>query len=127
IDRPPTWPWGRGRATLLGDAIHPTTPNLGQGACQALEDAIVLADCLRRGGLNEAALREYEAARRERTALVTRRSWSLGKLFQLENRFAMGVRNWLFRRGFGEGSGIRLLEQLLEYEPPVLQEASVKA
>ena len=48
IDRPPSWPWGRGRATLLGDAIHPTTPNMGQGACQALEDAIVLADCLRR-------------------------------------------------------------------------------
>ena len=120
IDRPPTWPWGRGRATLLGDAIHPTTPNLGQGACQALEDAIVLADCLRRGGLKEAALREYEDSRRERTALVTRRSWSLGRLFQIENRFALTVRNWLFRRGFGERQGLKLLERLVNYEPPIL-------
>jgi len=120
IDRPPTWPWGRGRATLLGDAIHPTTPNMGQGACQALEDAIVLADCLRRHGLNETGLREYEQARRERTALVTRRSWSLGRLFQLENRVAIAVRNWLVQRHFGERKGIKLFEQLLTYEPPEL-------
>jgi 2-polyprenyl-6-methoxyphenol hydroxylase-like FAD-dependent oxidoreductase len=120
IDRPPTWPWGRGRATLLGDAIHPTTPNMGQGACQALEDAVVLADCVRRGGLTEAALRAYEQARRERTAYVTRQSWSLGKIFQLENRVAMAVRNWLFMRRFGERKGMRLFERLLSYEPPVL-------
>ena len=43
---PPIWPWGRGRVSLLGDAAHATTPNLGQGACQALEDAIFLADSL---------------------------------------------------------------------------------
>jgi len=121
IDRPPTWPWGRGRATLLGDAIHPTTPNMGQGACQALEDAIVLAASLRRHGLSEAGLREYEEARRERTALVTRRSWSFGKLFQLENRVAIAVRNWFARRGFGERKGVKLFEELLTYEPPELQ------
>ena len=39
--------WGMGRVTLLGDAAHPMTPNLGQGACQAIEDAVVLARCLR--------------------------------------------------------------------------------
>ena len=38
--------WGIGRVTLLGDAAHPMTPNLGQGACQAIEDAVVLALCL---------------------------------------------------------------------------------
>jgi 2-polyprenyl-6-methoxyphenol hydroxylase-like FAD-dependent oxidoreductase len=122
VDRPPTWPWGRGRATLLGDAIHPTTPNMGQGACQAIEDAIVLADCLRRRGLSEAGLREYEETRRERTALVTRRSWSFGKVFQMENRVAVAVRNCLVRRGFGEERGKRLFEELLAYEPPVLDE-----
>jgi 2-polyprenyl-6-methoxyphenol hydroxylase-like FAD-dependent oxidoreductase len=41
-DRPPRW--GRGPVTLLGDAAHPMRPSLGQGACQALEDAAVLAD-----------------------------------------------------------------------------------
>src|SRR5262249_36837704 len=47
VDRPPARTWGRGRVTLVGDAIHPTTPNLGQGACMALEDAVVLAASLR--------------------------------------------------------------------------------
>ena len=46
FDRRPVRCWGSGPVTLLGDAAHPPTPNLGQGACQALEDALVLADCL---------------------------------------------------------------------------------
>jgi len=48
IDRRPLQWWGRGTSTLLGDAAHPTTPNLGQGACQALEDAVVLGTLLKR-------------------------------------------------------------------------------
>ncbi len=63
IDRPPLSWWGRGRVTLLGDAAHATTPNFGQGACQALKDAIALADCLRQQHPLEAALREYERRR----------------------------------------------------------------
>jgi 2-polyprenyl-6-methoxyphenol hydroxylase-like FAD-dependent oxidoreductase len=120
IDRPPTWPWGRGRVTLLGDAVHPTTPNLGQGACMALEDAVVLADRLRHRGPTEAALREYEEARRARTAMVTKRSWSLGKIFQLENPLLMAARNWLFRRRIGERQGLKLFDELLGYDPPEL-------
>src|SRR5690606_21039002 len=50
LDRPPVRHWGRGRVSFVGDAIHPTTPNLGQGACQALEDAVALADALGRSG-----------------------------------------------------------------------------
>ena len=41
-DREPLERWGEGKATLLGDAAHPMTLNLGQGACQAIEDAVVL-------------------------------------------------------------------------------------
>src|SRR4051794_32885961 len=41
-DRDPVEKWGDGSVTLLGDAAHPTTPNLGQGACQAIEDAVEL-------------------------------------------------------------------------------------
>ena len=46
IDRPPNRPWSNGRAGLIGDAAHSTTPNLGQGGCTAIEDAVVLARCL---------------------------------------------------------------------------------
>lgn len=47
LDRPIAKRWGSGRVTLLGDAAHPMTPNLGQGACQAIEDALILARSLR--------------------------------------------------------------------------------
>jgi 2-polyprenyl-6-methoxyphenol hydroxylase-like FAD-dependent oxidoreductase len=42
VDRDPIKKWGSGRVTLLGDAAHAMTPNLGQGACQAIEDGVVL-------------------------------------------------------------------------------------
>lgn len=68
LDRKPTHTWGDGRVTLLGDAAHPMTPNLGQGACQAIEDAYVLAETL--AGQSDTpveALRQYEARRKEHT------------------------------------------------------------
>jgi 2-polyprenyl-6-methoxyphenol hydroxylase-like FAD-dependent oxidoreductase len=120
IDRPPTWPWGAGRVTLLGDAIHPTTPNLGQGACQALEDAVVLADAIRRADTVEAALRDYEQRRRDRTARVTNQSWSLGKVFQWANPLAVRFRNWSMRTGFSQRRADRLFEELLSYHVPEL-------
>jgi 2-polyprenyl-6-methoxyphenol hydroxylase-like FAD-dependent oxidoreductase len=120
IDRPPIWPWGHGRVTLLGDAVHPTTPNLGQGACQALEDAIILADSLRRAATVEDGLRDYEQRRRERTALVTNQSWSLGKVFQFENPLAIWFRDWSMSTRFGQRRGERLFQQLLGYELPDL-------
>jgi 2-polyprenyl-6-methoxyphenol hydroxylase-like FAD-dependent oxidoreductase len=120
MDRSPTWPWGHGRVTLLGDAVHPTTPNLGQGACQALEDAVILADALRRAVPVEAGLRDYEQRRRERTNLVTNQSWSLGKLFQLQNPLAIWLRDWSMRTRFGQRRGEHLLQELLGYELPDL-------
>ncbi len=57
----------RGRATLLGDAAHATTPTVGQGACQALEDVVVLVRCLERGTTDVVdALLRYESERRRR-------------------------------------------------------------
>ena len=73
-DREPLPVWTRGRLTLLGDAAHPMLPHVGQGANQALEDAVALAAVLRRADPASAprALRLYEALRRERTARVQR-------------------------------------------------------
>jgi 2-polyprenyl-6-methoxyphenol hydroxylase-like FAD-dependent oxidoreductase len=67
-----------GPVTLVGDAAHPMTPNMAQGACQAVEDAIVLANCLAAADAAEPALRAYEARRQERSALVVAQSWLIG-------------------------------------------------
>ena len=74
VDRPRAKRWGVERFTLLGDAIHPTTPNLGQGGCLAIEDAVVLARCLSKENDPVQALRNYERLRYRRTANVVR--WS---------------------------------------------------
>ena len=68
FDRPPAERWSRGPVTLLGDAAHPMLPFLGQGACSALEDAVALAAALDGRTDAEAALADYEGARRPRTA-----------------------------------------------------------
>lgn len=71
LDRPPLPRWGAGRVTLAGDAAHPMTPDLGQGACQGLEDAVALGVCLAAEPDLERALRTYELRRQRRTARVT--------------------------------------------------------
>jgi 2-polyprenyl-6-methoxyphenol hydroxylase-like FAD-dependent oxidoreductase len=87
--------WGTGRVTLLGDAAHPMTPNLGQGACQAIEDAVKLARCLEELGEVDvpSALRRYEELRRERVAWIVRRSRTLGRVGQLENPILCQLRD----------------------------------
>jgi 2-polyprenyl-6-methoxyphenol hydroxylase-like FAD-dependent oxidoreductase len=82
-DLPPLPSFARGRAALLGDAAHAMTPNLGQGACQALEDAVTLAHCLDTLPDIPSALRSYDLLRRPRTQAITRRSARLGTLGQL--------------------------------------------
>ena len=77
--------WSTARVTLLGDAAHPCTPNLGQGGCMALEDALVLATCVSRGASVVTALRRYESLRRTRTRHIQQRSLLMGNLGQWEN------------------------------------------
>jgi 2-polyprenyl-6-methoxyphenol hydroxylase-like FAD-dependent oxidoreductase len=109
--------------TLLGDAIHSTTPNLGQGACMALESAVVLADCVRRMGLKAEALRAYEEARRGRTAMVTDQSRSTGRMFQWQGGLLVWLRNRMMRSWYGRRMGRRLFEELMLYELPALDGA----
>jgi 2-polyprenyl-6-methoxyphenol hydroxylase-like FAD-dependent oxidoreductase len=97
FDRDPASVWGRGRVTLAGDAIHPTTPNLGQGACQAIEDAVVLARCLKGQANVDQALRAYEAARRKRTAQITLLSRRVGSVSQADHPLVCRLRNALVR------------------------------
>ena len=77
----------------MGDAAHPMTLDLGQGACQAIEDAASLAKCVREKDDVEAALRLYEERRRGRTALISRRSRLMSGAAQLENPLLCRLRN----------------------------------
>ncbi len=62
--------WVRGRVVLIGDAAHATSPNMAEGAAMALEDALVLAECLQQSDVVPAALAAFEARRRPRTDWV---------------------------------------------------------
>ncbi|MET7327576.1 FAD-dependent monooxygenase [Nonomuraea sp. NPDC005650] len=69
-DLPPLPIWHRGRALLTGDAAHATSPSSGQGASLAIEDAVVLARCLRDSGSHTKAFARFEAERRPRVERV---------------------------------------------------------
>ena len=82
------------RTILLGDAAHATTPNMGQGAGQAMEDAIVLTNCFKHYDFNE-SLKRYNKLRVGHTAKVIKRSRKIGKLAQHTNPFVVAVRNFI--------------------------------
>lgn len=94
FDRPPADRWSRGPVTLLGDAAHPMLPFLGQGACSALEDAVALAASLDGRTDVEAALTDYEGARRPRTANLVKGSRSAARVALLEPGPLRAVRNF---------------------------------
>jgi 2-polyprenyl-6-methoxyphenol hydroxylase-like FAD-dependent oxidoreductase len=96
-DRRPRRSWGRGRVTLLGDAAHPMKPNIGQGAAQALEDAVVLALCLDQHADPEAGLRAYEHQRVRRANAVVRASRRAGRAAEVRSPVGARIRNTLMK------------------------------
>lgn len=114
-DRPASARWGVGRVTLLGDAIHPMTPNLGQGGCVAVEDAAVLARCLAKYADARAALRAYERVRRTRAARVASYSRRYGVFGQWQSHAATRMRARLLSN-VPESLGRRLLSSLFDYD-----------
>lgn len=113
FDRDPARAWHRHRAVLLGDAAHPTTPNLGQGACLAIEDAVVLARAIARFPDCESAFSYYYRLRSRRTARITRLSrwwgrmglWKAGPLVWLrDGAYRAAPRSW-FERGMRDQYG----------------------
>lgn len=96
-DRAPVPKWSQGRVTLLGDAAHPMTPNMGQGACQAIEDALVLSDALVISSTIEDALRRYEERRIARTSRMVVQSRRIGRISQWDNPVGRWARNKALR------------------------------
>jgi len=81
------------RIVLMGDAAHATTPNMGQGACMAVEDAVVLANLLEGSSNPEEAFRLFEKKRIRRTTKIVNDSWQIGKMAQWENPIMASLRN----------------------------------
>jgi 2-polyprenyl-6-methoxyphenol hydroxylase-like FAD-dependent oxidoreductase len=106
--------WTEGRVVLVGDAAHATTPGVGQGAAQAIEDAVVLADRLASSGDLTTALDEYEAIRRPRAEAVLKLSRRVDKAAQLANPFGWRLRNAIVRRQ-PERTQRRQLEPLVRF------------
>lgn len=97
IDLKPVQRFAFGNIVLIGDAAHATTPNMGQGACQAIEDAVILADELVRHDQPADAFTAFERRRLDRTHYIVHTSWSLGKIAQWSHPVLIPLRNALFR------------------------------
>lgn len=91
---------------LIGDAAHATTPNMGQGACQAIEDAVILANEAHKTLDIPTAFRNFEQKRLKRTRKVIEQSRRIGQIAQLENPLLISIRNlgmrispkWLYKK-----------------------------
>lgn len=97
IDIKPIKQFAFDRVVLIGDAAHATTPNMGQGACQAIEDSVVLTDCLATHQNPLDAFKQFEKKRIARTTKIVNTSWSIGKIAQLNNPLLIKARNTMMR------------------------------
>ncbi|HSZ40210.1 MAG TPA: FAD-dependent monooxygenase [Trebonia sp.] len=115
-----------GRVAFLGDAAHPMTPNLGQGACQALEDAVVLSRLLAgaagAAGAVPAALRQYSAVRMPRTRMIVKRSRQAGMMTTWTSPTAVALRDTLVATigKIAPGAAMVGVNSVFGWEPPAL-------
>jgi len=96
MDIEPINRWHTANICLIGDAAHATTPNMGQGACQAIEDAWVLSKCLLE---NEPsiAFQQFQQKRRPKATKVVNMSWRIGTLAHWQNGLSVRLRNMMMR------------------------------
>jgi len=94
---------------LAGDAAHATTPNMGQGGCQAIVDAATLGKILQAGVPIENGFADFEKQRVKKTAKVIINSRQFGKLAQSENPFVIFIRNLLVRMASEKSNAKRIL------------------
>ena len=97
FDRNPLPHWGAGPVTLLGDAAHPLLPHTGQGAAQAMVDAVTLGTRLREHPAIEPALRAYEQERRGKTATLLGQGRRTAAMMRTMNPVAIAARDTAIR------------------------------
>lgn len=107
--------WWHGRAVLLGDSVHPTTPNMGQGACMAIESSLALARSLREQEDLSEALDRYERERKPRTTWVTKQSRFIGRIGQFQNPILCRMRD-LFISLSPDSLAIKQIERAVSHE-----------
>ncbi|WP_214416119.1 FAD-dependent monooxygenase [Sphaerisporangium fuscum] len=109
----------QGRVALLGDAAHAMTPNMGQGACQAIEDAVVLAHVMEGGG-TAGRLAAYTDARLPRTTKIVESSWNICRVTRWTNPLAVWARETLMSLAgrLPEELMLRRLDDVLSWRPP---------
>lgn len=98
IDIAPIRQFAFGRILLIGDAAHATTPNMGQGASQAIEDAVIVASCVNTFTTIDDAFKHFEKLRVKRTAKIIKMSRWIGQVAQSRNRTMIKIRDYLLRR-----------------------------
>jgi 2-polyprenyl-6-methoxyphenol hydroxylase-like FAD-dependent oxidoreductase len=97
VDRDPIPFWGKGVVTLLGDAAHPLLPHTGQGAAQAIVDAVTLGKALRADTNVERALKAYEHERRGQTATLLKQGRRTARMMRMTNPVACYIREIVVR------------------------------
>lgn len=95
-DVKPMSTWFKKRIVLLGDAAHAATPNLGQGAGQAIEDAFVLSHCLYKHDQAE-ALSQFQKLRKKKVDMVVKVSRQIGQISHVQNKLVSNLRNQVLR------------------------------
>ncbi len=96
-DLKPVHQWYKGNVCLIGDAAHATTPNLGQGACQAVEDAYAIGQLLDPNKTFDNVFAAYQELRIKKAHAIVNNSWRIGKMAHWENSFAVWTRNNLMK------------------------------
>jgi 2-polyprenyl-6-methoxyphenol hydroxylase-like FAD-dependent oxidoreductase len=89
--------WYKGNVVLIGDAAHATTPNLGQGACQAIEDAYYLAHCLSQYPSVNEAFSAFQRKRKPKADFVTKTSFQMGQVINIGGAIGYRLRNILLK------------------------------
>ncbi|UFH32637.1 FAD-dependent monooxygenase [Chryseobacterium sp. C-71] len=113
IDLAPIPKWFAENLCLIGDAAHATTPNMGQGACQSIEDAYVIGKLLEKDKNFNSVFEEFQKIRRKKVDHIVNTSWKIGQISQWEK--GNTLRNFVMRL-IPESTHQKMIEKILQLE-----------